>query len=175
MTKNNSGASDEDSFLSAPLVYDPLLIPQLMEERQRLNGILERVRHDFAAHDFVATMKGLRDFKRGIATHLHEALYDYLEMSMAYDMQDLEHMRDLRDEMSGIGQSLEDFLEKYSVLSSRPELVTTFKKDLEAIGALLARRSEREETSLYALYTNQLAVTTSLGVNLEGLLNGEDT
>jgi len=135
--------------------YDAGLVPRLTQEHRKLLGIYQQLQLAVTKTDVAAIQQRLREFRGMLQEHLLQEnvkLYVYLARHLAGDQASSELVSDMRREMMGIGRVVMDFLRKYTDSPMSPGQVLEFKKELDAIGAALVQRIEREESALYSLY-----------------------
>ncbi len=78
--------------------------------------------------------------------------YAYLRRNLPQGSAELDTMNTFFDEMQEIGKVVTQFLRKYIYADYTPETLSAFGPELEAIGAALISRIDREEETLYKLY-----------------------
>ncbi|MEW5889949.1 MAG: hemerythrin domain-containing protein [Pseudomonadota bacterium] len=151
-------AGQPASGVSAPgtaIHYSADLIARLKADHAQLLALYGAVKQAFANKDYAAVAAGLEDFRSAIQGHLlveNVRLYIYLEHQLAQDPASFELIHEFRREMDGIGKAVVAFLTRYRNIGSDRSLSPSFAKDLDAVGAVLVRRIEREEATLYPLY-----------------------
>jgi hypothetical protein len=136
--------------------YHPELIGKLKQDHQALLALFGSIQAAFAAGRLQEVAGHLDAFRTGIQSHLlieNVRLYIYLEHQLAGDEASHQLIHDFRHEMDGIGKAVVGFLAKYKDLSVDTNLVASFGRDLEAVGKVLVDRIQREETTLYPLYS----------------------
>lgn len=98
----------------------------------------------------------LEKFRVRLQGHLlteNVRLYIYLEHQLAGDPSSFALIHEFRQEMDGIGKALAAFLRKYQNLAAEPGLAPAFVDELAGVGKVLVERIQREEATLYPLYT----------------------
>jgi Hemerythrin HHE cation binding domain len=94
-------------------------------------------------------------FKTRFEAHLiaeNVRFYNYVEMSLQSDEENLALIRSFRREMNAIARGVVDFVKKYQRNVFDDVARRSFLSDYAAVGGLLTQRVEREEQSLYPLY-----------------------
>ncbi len=135
--------------------YSAELVEKLKSDHVQLVSRFEAIRRAFAARDYAAAAAGLEAFRAAIQAHLlleNVRLYIYLEHQLAQDRASFELIHEFRREMDGIGKAVMGFLDKYRRIEADPRLLPAFAEELDAVGAVLVSRIEREEATLYPLY-----------------------
>lgn len=97
----------------------------------------------------------LAGFKNKLDVHLlHENLqfYCYLEQRLSRQADSLALIKEFRAEMNAIARAVVNFVKKYRAEGVGVANHPAFMAELREMGALLARRVEREEKDLYTLY-----------------------
>lgn len=98
----------------------------------------------------------LNAFKVHLEGHLiaeNVRFYNYVENAMQGDADSTALVRSFRREMNAIARGVVDFVKKYQVGNFDQETREAFMTDYQVVGGLLAQRIEREESSLYPLYS----------------------
>jgi regulator of sigma D len=137
------------------LQYDPMLIPQLVQEHHGLLRLFGEIKDTHAANDFAALKRALQKFQLALNLHLAQEnanFYAYLRKSLSRNSEQHNTMSQFWDEMQDIGKVVTTFLRTYNHADFTPDLHGAFGRELDAIGAALVSRIEREEASLYKLY-----------------------
>lgn len=136
--------------------YDPMLIPQLVQEHHGLLRLFGEIQESHAANDFSALKRALQKFQLALNLHLAQenaSFYAYLRKNLPRSTEQHNTMTQFWDEMQDIGKVVTTFLRTYNHADFTPDLHGAFGRELQAIGAALTSRIEREEASLYKLYT----------------------
>jgi len=150
--------SGQSQFAPAPgteIRYSPDLIPQLKNDHAELLALYGKIQESYAAGNYEEVSRQLDEFRSMLQGHLlteNVRLYIYLDRMLGRDEMNSELIREFRREMDGIGRTAMNFLKKYEAIGVDKELAGAFKKDFDAIGAVLGQRIQREESTLYALY-----------------------
>lgn len=145
-------------FAAAPgteIHYHPDLVDQLIGDHRKLVEMYQEIKAQFSAGNFTAVSMKLDELRIALQGHLlteNVRLYIYLERCLAGDEINYDLIRGFRREMDGIGRSAMNFLKKYEAIGVDRELASAFIKDLDAVGAILVDRIQREESVLYPLY-----------------------
>jgi hypothetical protein len=163
------GSSDEPAAEAAPAAeraapvapgtnirFHPELIDKLKDDHQLLLSLFGETSHAAAQGDVAAAAERLEAFRTALQGHLlieNIRLYVYLEHVFADDPASFSLIHEFRHEMDGIGKAVIKFLLKYEELAAHPEQAKAFAQDLAAVGKVLVSRIEREEGTLYPLYT----------------------
>ena len=141
--------------------FHPQLVTQLSAEHRLLLSLFGET-SNAAAHGNVAlAAERLEAFRVALQGHLlteNIRLYVYLQHMWADDPSSYELIHDFRHEMDAIGKAVMGFLTKYKELARSPELLRAFAHDLAGIGKVLLSRIEREESTLYPLYSDSSPV-----------------
>lgn len=138
--------------------YDPELIDKLSMDHQELLGLYVTIREAFEHGEYDKVARGLEDFRAGLQAHLlmeNVKLYIYLDYAFKNDETNFELIRGFRKDMDGIAKVALKFIDKYISIGVDPELAPSFAEDFTTIGAVLTKRIEREESTLYPLYMQQ--------------------
>ncbi len=136
--------------------FHPELIAKLTDDHRVLLGLFGETSEAAARGDVRAAAEKLEAFRTALQGHLlteNIRLYVYLEHLFADDPSSHSLIHAFRHEMDGIGKAVISFFIKYEGLAAHPELAAAFAQDLAGIGKVLASRIEREEGTLYPLYT----------------------
>ncbi|MDR1994102.1 hemerythrin domain-containing protein [Azonexus sp.] len=136
--------------------FHPELIEKLTGDHRLLLGLFGETSDAAARGDVAAAAERLEAFRTALQGHLlteNIRLYVYLEHLFADDPSSHSLIHEFRHEMDGIGKAVISFLLKYEELATHPELAEVFANDLAAVGKVLVNRIEREEGTLYPLYT----------------------
>ncbi|MDR0776314.1 MAG: hemerythrin domain-containing protein [Azonexus sp.] len=136
--------------------FHPELIDKLTGDHHLLLSLFGETSHAAAQGDVAAAAERLEAFRTALQGHLlteNIRLYVYLEHLFADDPSTYSLIHEFRHEMDGIGKAVISFLLKYEELATHPELAAAFAHDLAGIGKVLVSRIEREEGTLYPLYT----------------------
>ncbi len=143
--QGNGGSVDFDAELTA----------QLKEEHRSLLAVFTGIKKAYQAQDFAGVTKGLQQFQTALNMHLaveNFKFYSYLRRNLKNGSPELATMNSFFDEMQEIGKVVSQFLRKYLAASFTQDIQQSFGRELEAIGAALMSRIDREEETLYRLY-----------------------
>lgn len=136
--------------------YHADLIDKLTGDHRHLLALFGETQAAAGRGDVAAAAARLEAFRSALQGHLlteNVRLYVYLEHLLAGDPASHALIHEFRHEMDGIGKALVAFLGKYRDLATRPDLAAAFAEELAAVGGILVQRIEREEGTLYPLYT----------------------
>lgn len=136
--------------------YHADLIDKLTRDHHHLLTLFGKTQAAARSGDVIAAAAWLESFRISLQDHLlteNVRLYVYLEHLLADDPRSHALIQDFRHEMDGVGKTLVAFLGRYQDLATRPDLAKAFAEELTAIGGVLVQRIEREESTLYPLYT----------------------
>jgi len=137
--------------------YNPELIKRLVSEHQYLLGIYTAIISASESRDYELLKEKLNDFGINLKAHLlteHIELYIYLEYILSSDQKTFRYMHELRMEMDEISSEVIGFLHTYRSNPVNDQNVEKFQKQFEKIGHILSERIQREEKTLYTLYTS---------------------
>ncbi len=135
--------------------FDPQFIARLEGEHRTLVTLFVAVQTANEAADFGAVKRALQEFQMALNMHLaveNARFYAYLRRKLSKDSPEMATMNAFFDEMQEIGKVVTQFLRHYTLAEFTAEIQSAFSRELEAIGAALASRIEREEQTLYKLY-----------------------
>lgn len=136
--------------------FHPELIGKLSQDHQALLKLFGQTQEAARQGDVALAARQLEAFRVLLQGHLlteNVRLYVYLEHALAADASSHQLMRAFRHEMDDIGKAVVDFLGAYRDLARRPDLTPQFLLALDGIGKVLVERIQREEETLYPLYT----------------------
>lgn len=159
--RKKNKADDNKQYEAAPgtnIRFDPELIANLKDDHRSLLGLYGEIKEDFEAQNFKSVADKLKTFRRALQEHLlteNVKLYIYLSYSFKSDASHFELIRGFRKEMDGIAKTAMAFLKKYADIGVDPSLAAGFAKDFAAIGKVLGTRIQKEESTLYPLYSSQ--------------------
>ncbi len=140
---------------AAAAQFDPAFIPALVEEHRSLVALFVSVKEASEAADFPAVKRALQEFQLALNMHLvleNSKFYAYLRKTLRKNSPELDTVNAFFDEMQEIGKVVTQFLRTYTLADFTAEVHAAFRDELEAIGAALVNRIEREEQTLYKLY-----------------------
>ena len=135
--------------------YDARLVEHLKHDHGDIVAAYMQLAEDAQAGRFNKIQDGLTAFKTKLNAHLlteNVRFYVYLEQSLVNDEHNLMIMRDFRREMNSIAKGAVDFVKTFQLSPVNQYNRDEFLQAHAAVGALLARRIELEESSLYPLY-----------------------
>lgn len=136
--------------------YHGDLIDKLTGDHRHLLTLFGETQAAAGQGDVAVAAARLEAFRSALQAHLlteNVRLYVYLEHLLAGDPSSRDLIHEFRHEMDSIGKALVAFLGKYRELATRPDLAAAFADELAAVGGILVQRIEREEGTLYPLYT----------------------
>ncbi len=145
---------------AAGIAYYPRLIEELVGDHRTLERLQKDIQGTFQHSDFAKVSSLLQEFGSLLRGHLlkeNMRLYVYLQQRVAGDEVNTAIVRSFRKEMDGVARTALDFLEKYQniqQLSSADQLA--FVTELEQIGKVVHGRMNREEQTLYPLYSSDI-------------------
>lgn len=137
------------------IAYDAALVPALKRDHGDLVRLFTEIGDLAMERRYAAVPAMLTTFKTHFEGHLiaeNVRFYNYVENSMQDDPENLMLIRSFRREMNTIARGVVDFVKKYQINHFDQRTHEAFLDDYRAVGALLAQRIEREESSLYPLY-----------------------
>lgn len=135
--------------------YDAALVSSLKRDHGDLVRLFTEIGSQAADRRYGDVPAMLTAFKTHFEGHLiaeNVRFYNYVESLMHDDPENLMLIRSFRREMNAIARGVVDFVKKYQINHFDQRTHEAFLADYRAVGALLAQRIEREETSLYPLY-----------------------
>jgi hypothetical protein len=147
-----------DEFSFPPHAIDSHLVPMLRQDHRDLDAMAEEIREAAAAERYEELAALIAAFKTRLQAHLlteNYRLYGRLEIWFARDAACSELMRGFRREMNGIGREAVRVLEKWQARGIHPIDAEPFRREFDHIEGLLRQRADREERSLFLLYTAQ--------------------
>lgn len=157
--KKNVAAAQAEKTDGAPMrpgvQFDPHFIPQLVEDHRSLVALFVAVKKANEAGDFPAVQKALQEFQMALNMHLaveNAKFYAYLRRTLHENSPEMRIMNDFFDEMQEIGKVVTRFLRQYTLADFTAQIQAAFSQELDAIGAALSSRIDREEQTLYKLY-----------------------
>jgi hypothetical protein len=149
--------SDQTVAPGTRIRFHPQLITKLTADHRLLLSLFGETSKAAARGDVETAAKWLETFRVELQGHLlteNVRLYVYLQHMFADDPTSYALIHEFRHEMDGIGKAVMGFLTKYKELARYPELLDAFAQDLAAVGKVLVSRIEREEATLYPLYSD---------------------
>ncbi len=138
------------------IAYDAQLVPALKHDHKVLVQLFGQVGEMAGRDDFKDIPQMLMAFKVHLEGHLiaeNVRFYNYVENSMQGDSENTALIRSFRREMNAIARGVVEFVKKYQVPEFDAQLREEFMNDYRTVGGLLTQRIEREEASLYPLYS----------------------
>ncbi len=157
--KKNRPDHEQPERRTAPgtqIRYSPELIGKLKDDHKALFVIFGQIKKASDSGNYSVVVKKLKEFKTAITDHLlteNVNLYIYLGRSLSNDEMNDQLVRGFRSEMNQIAKVVIAFLTKYETIGVNKALAASFDKELGEIGAALVERIEREESTLYPLYS----------------------
>lgn len=153
--KNAGAPQAEPAQESSGIRYDANLIPNLKQDHQQLFSLFTQICDETEEGNFELVKTRLRALKHTLQSHLvveNVKFYVYLQQHLADDQEASSLIADLRKEMDGIARAAVQFVNRYEASHFTPELAATFRQELAAIGEVLVKRIDTEESRLYTLY-----------------------
>lgn len=151
---DGSPRSSEDRIHSNG--YDPVLISGLKSDHRDLLELFSEVSRTLENGNYEAIPSMLVAFKTRLEGHLlaeNYRFYSYLEETLSRDSENADLMRDFRKEMNTIARRVVHFIKQWEQSGINEASAPHFRRDLVQVGASLKQRIDREEQSLYPLYT----------------------
>lgn len=139
--------------------YDSHLVDRLQGDHKTLLQIYTDIINGAEKRNYKVIMDRLAKFRIVLTEHLlteNVKLYVYLDNELADDEMNSELIRSFRREMDEIGKTVMRMLRKYGQSGVNDLNVEEFTADFGTLGEVLGDRIQREESTLYLLYT-QLA------------------
>ncbi len=137
------------------IYYHRELVPELLDDHKQLLKLFTEIGQEYAAERFTQLPLLLRDFGTLLREHLlkeNVKLYIYLKHTLADDPESAALTQGFRSEMHGINRTVTRFLSHYILDEWDEQRRKQFGADLDAIGKVLVKRIETEESVLYPLY-----------------------
>lgn len=135
--------------------YRPDLIPALQADHQQLLALFAELEQASARSDETACRAALDRFTRVLQEHLlteNRHLYGYLSRHPDPNPAVARQIDDMSADMLRVGKILHRFISSYSRVTWSTDLYARMRRDLAAIGEVLAHRIHEEERVLYPLY-----------------------
>ena len=135
--------------------YKSDLIDMLEEDHQSLFGLYGDMISGCDANEYDLVLSKLKEFKTELGMHIYIEniqLYTYIKNYFESEADQLVFIEQVQEEMDGIVKAVVDFAESWNATGIDKENISTFKEQLEGIGAVLTKRTKMEETRLYTLY-----------------------
>lgn len=136
--------------------YDPLLLQRLRADQQRMLELFTQTQALLNSRDYGGVYRKLGELRIVLQDHLMTAnvkFYVYMSRLLANDPAKSAIINDCRREMLANSRQLMDFLRTYTAVRLDDNLAETFQIDLLVIGSVLVQRIEREQTTLFPLYS----------------------
>lgn len=153
-----AGESQAASTGAAPgteIYYSPELIAGFLDDHQQLLKLFGELNETYVAKKYKKLPGMLAEFGTMLRGHLlteNIKLYIYLQRVLANDPENAALIQGFRTEMNGISKTVTAFLKHYGEEDWGDQRKASFGKELEAIGGVLVKRIETEESMLYPLY-----------------------
>lgn len=136
--------------------YRPGLIASLRDQHRALLALFTDLERASEQQNASACGQALHRFARMLEQHLaieNRELYGYLLSRPSHaDQALMSRVRTMSTDMMHVGRILQRFVTAYSDPALTPEQLARLRRDLPAIGEVLAHRIHEEETVLYPLY-----------------------
>jgi len=135
--------------------YIPDLVNNLHGDHKVLLEVFGKIKTAFEAGKYNKVEENLKSFRHLLTDHLlteNVRLYIYLSHEFTQDEVTSDLIKEFKREMNQISKVVMAFLTKYETIGVDKGLAESFAKDLNAIGAALVERIQREENTLYPLY-----------------------
>lgn len=140
----------------ASRTIDSHLVPMLRQDHRDLEAMGREIREAVEARQYEGLAARITAFKTRLQAHLlteNYRLYAKLDIWFARDAACTEVMRGFRREMNGIAREAVRVLEKWQERGVSAADAKLFRAEFEEMEALLLQRADREERSLFLLYT----------------------
>jgi iron-sulfur cluster repair protein YtfE (RIC family) len=136
--------------------YRPTLIASLRDQHKELSALFAAVERASEQQDAAACHEALQHFAHMLEQHLaveNREMYGYLLAQPGRVDADLkQRVTNMSTDMMHVGRILHRFVTAYSDPGLTPEQLAQLRRELPAIGEVLAHRIHEEETILYPLY-----------------------
>jgi len=136
--------------------HRPGLIANLLDQHKELLALFSDLERAAEKENASACRQALHRFARMLEQHLaieNRELYGYLLSHPGHaDPEHMPRVRMMATDMMHVGRILHRFVAEHSRPSFTPEQLAQLRRDLPAIGEVLAHRIHEEETVLYPLY-----------------------
>lgn len=136
--------------------YRPNLIPNLLVDHKKIFHYYAGIQKSFKANDARGVVKNLQALTDTLKEHLLKEdtmLYTYLQQFCKDTQEQINIVKNMKNEMMGIEKTLFAFVVKYSNIKSwRPSDFAELEKDMAELTPVLITRIDTEEKSLYSLY-----------------------
>ena len=153
--KQLAGGQRQGRAPGTEIYYHSELVPELLDDHKQLLKLFTEIGQEYAAERFTQLPLLLRDFGTLLREHLlkeNVKLYIYLKHTLADDPESAALTQGFRSEMHGINRTVTRFLSHYILDEWDEQRRKQFGADLDAIGKVLVKRIETEESVLYPLY-----------------------
>ncbi|HEC05443.1 MAG TPA: hemerythrin domain-containing protein [Thiolapillus brandeum] len=153
--KQLAGGQRKGRAPGTEIYYHSELVPELLDDHKQLLKLFTEIGQEYAAERFTQLPLLLRDFGTLLREHLlkeNVKLYIYLKHTLADDPESAALTQGFRSEMHGINRTVTRFLSHYILDEWDEQRRKQFGADLDAIGKVLVKRIETEESVLYPLY-----------------------
>ena len=147
---------DVKTIKKESLSYNKDLIGLLESDHKKILELYGAMKKQFQENnEYKEMLHRINDFKLALEIHLmveDTQLYGYLaKKNEGNDMMN-SFVVDVQNEMKSIAEEVILFIRKYTDYRMYHENKSSFLNDLEAIGSVLVKRVEMEESRLYTLY-----------------------
>jgi iron-sulfur cluster repair protein YtfE (RIC family) len=136
--------------------YRPTLLASLRDQHQELIALVADLERASEEQNASACRQALHRFARMLEQHLaveNRELYGYLLAQQGRANAALkQRVTTMSTDMMHVGRILHRFVTAYSAPTLTPEQLVQLRRELPAIGEVLAHRIHEEETILYPLY-----------------------
>jgi hypothetical protein len=135
--------------------YDPMLIKRLRNDHKRLLNLFAQVQALLTTADYDGVRRKLGEMRIVLQEHLVVAttkFYVYVARQLASRPSEAVVVNSHRRAMLGDSREIMDFLSTYGAIRLDDQSAPMFQAELLEIGAVLVRRFEREESTLFPLY-----------------------
>lgn len=152
------GTPATPSRITAPgtrIGFDPLLLPRLKADHQRLLDAYARAQALLSSRDYDGVKRTLAELRVALQDHLMTTsvkFYVYIARQLATDPGKTAIINEHRRDMLENSRMIMDFLRTYSAVRLDDSFADVFQTEFLAIGAALVQRMEREESALFPLY-----------------------
>ena len=147
---------EQVSVGSTNISYKPQLIENLKADHLNLLDIYNDIKLASENNDFKTVEDYLIIFRNELEDHLLKEninLYIYLSHLLKNDPSNSGVIAGFRKEMDAIASIVLKFLVKYESIVTDEGLQEGFAKEFDVIGEVLGTRIQREESTLYTLYS----------------------
>lgn len=151
----SQSAPSEKPHQSRPLRHRPELIANLRDQHRELLRLFADLELASERDDAKTCRWALDRFAEALESHLtveNRHLYGYLSRRNHSDPDTAQRIETMSTDMMHVGRILHRFISAYSRTAMTPARIVELRRDLRAIGEVLAHRIHEEETVLYPLY-----------------------